>query len=205
MNENVPFTSLDPEAKRRFWADRYATGKTGWDRGGPSRALLAWLDGGALSPCRILIPGCGRGHEVVELARRGFDVTAVDYAEAALSALAAQLALQRLAATTFNADLLTFTPSHPFDAIYEQTALCALAPGAWSAYAGRLHDWLRAGGRLFVLFMQTWRDGGPPFHCDIARMRQLFAASRWEWPDEPFQSVPHSNGLFEIAAVLTRL
>ena len=43
----------------------------------------------------VVVPGCGRGHEVVELARRGFEVTAIDFAPAAIEALSTKLAEQR--------------------------------------------------------------------------------------------------------------
>ena len=60
------------------WEERYQQGDTGWDRGSTSLALYTWLDNGALKPCRILIPGCGRGHEVVALAQLDYDVTRCD-------------------------------------------------------------------------------------------------------------------------------
>ena len=66
-----------------FWQERFERGDTPWDRGGPSPQLLAWLDAGRLAPCRIIVPGCGSGWEVAELARRGFDVTGIDLALAA--------------------------------------------------------------------------------------------------------------------------
>jgi cyclopropane fatty-acyl-phospholipid synthase-like methyltransferase len=53
---------------------------------------------GDLRPCRILVPGCGRGHEVVALARAGFAVTGVDFAPAAAAALQARLADEGLPA-----------------------------------------------------------------------------------------------------------
>jgi 2-polyprenyl-3-methyl-5-hydroxy-6-metoxy-1,4-benzoquinol methylase len=42
------------------------------------------LRDGALRPCRILIPGCGSGHDAATLAGVGFDVTALDYAPEAV-------------------------------------------------------------------------------------------------------------------------
>ena len=71
-------------------------------------------------------------------------------------------------------------PAEPFDAIYDQTCLCALPPEIWPDYAARLHGWLRPGGRLFVLFMQTGSRGGPPFHCDLTEMQRLFAPTHWD-------------------------
>lgn len=69
-----------------FWEQRYQTGDILWDRGAVSPALVDWFETGALTPCRVLVPGCGRGYEVLELARLGFEVTALDYADRAQSA-----------------------------------------------------------------------------------------------------------------------
>ena len=63
------------------WEARYREGNTGWDRGDASPALSSWLETGALAPCRTLVPGCGRGHEVIALTRQGFEVTALDFAD----------------------------------------------------------------------------------------------------------------------------
>jgi len=56
---------------RCYWQGRYREGSTGWDRGVPSPTLEGWLRDGTLAPCRILVPGCGRGHEVVADEQRG--------------------------------------------------------------------------------------------------------------------------------------
>lgn len=188
-----------------FWNDKYLAGATGWDRGGASPALASWLEHGELAPCRILIPGCGYGHEAVELARRGFAVTALDIAPAPLQRLEAELKAAGVRAELAQADALSWRAEAPFDAIYEQTCLCALEPTHWPAYAAQLRAWLRPGGRLFALFMQTGRPGGPPHHCALPEMHGLFPASVWHWEGRPHREVPHPNGLFEYAAVLTRL
>jgi len=57
---------------REFWDARFQSGETPWDRGDASPQLAAWLAAGTLAPCRILVPGCGSGHEVALLASAGF-------------------------------------------------------------------------------------------------------------------------------------
>jgi SAM-dependent methyltransferase len=193
------------EEKARQWDEKYRSGVPGWDRGGVSPALHHWLETGALAPCRILVPGCGHGHEVLELARRGFQVTGVDIAPTPLARLRQNLTQCELEADLVQADVLTWSPEVPFEAVYEQTCLCALAPEEWPTYAAQLHTWLRPDGRLFALFMQTGRPGGPPYHCDLTDMRGLFPPERWDWVEPPQREVPHPNGLFEYAAVLRRL
>jgi SAM-dependent methyltransferase len=193
-----------------FWQERYRNRETGWDRGGASPQLLSWVEAEHLiPPARIAVPGCGAGWEVAELARRGFVATGIDYAEAAVERSRALLDGQGLQAELIRADVLRWCPQTRFDAIYEQTCLCALHPDHWVAYASALHRWLVPGGRLFALFMQVPRpesaEGfvqGPPYHCDINAMRSLFDGSRWHWEKPPYPKVPHPNGWQELAVCL---
>ncbi len=190
--------------QRETWEERYRSGQTGWDRGASSPALFSWLEKGGLRPGRVLIPGCGRGYEVATLAERGFQITAVDITGTAVDALRGLLAQHGLSATIHQTDLLTWEPDHPFDHIYEQTSLCALHPDSWENYADRLWRWLKPGGGLFALFMQTGQPGGPPFHCAVERMETLFPHSHWQWPEGPPMRVPHPSGRHELGYHLLR-
>ena len=131
-------------------------------------------------------------------------VTAVDIAAQPVLCLMGQLNDLGLHANVVQADLLHWQPAEPFDAIYEQTCLCALDPGHWRDYEQRVADWLLPGGRLLALFMQTGHDGGPPFDCALPDMRDLFVATRWDWPDRGPLEVAHPNGFTELGYVLTR-
>ena len=65
---------MEETAQRRSqWESHYQRGETGWDRGAVSPALDHWFGNGNGIPCRVLVPGCGRGYEVAALAHRGFD------------------------------------------------------------------------------------------------------------------------------------
>lgn len=201
-----------PGPDTAFWQQRFDTGQLGWDRGGPSPQLARWLADGTLVPGRIAVPGCGTGHEVVELARAGFAVTAIDYTPAAIAATRSRLADAHLQAELRQADVLAWQPAQPLDAVYEQTCLCALHPDHWVAYAAQLQRWLRPDGRLALLAMQCLRDGartglieGPPYHVDINALRALFPIERWDWTAPPYAQVPHpANGWFELALSLRR-
>jgi len=188
---------------RCYWQSRYDQGQTGWDRGGVSPTLVQWLAAGDLHPCRILVPGCGRGHEVVALAKAGFEVTGIDFAPAAVAAVRARLGSEGLVAEVVPSDLFAYQPDRPFEAIYEQTCLCALPPERWTEYEQRLAAWLIPGGRLFAAFMQTDSADGPPFACRPEAMRALFAAERWDWP-ERLEPQEHPTGLRELTGVLRR-
>lgn len=58
--------------------------------------------------------------------------------------------------------------------------------------------YLKTGGRLFALFMQSGNSDGPPFSCELTTMPALFPADRWLWPTDHF-TVEHPVGLTEVA------
>lgn len=184
------------------WEQRYVAGNTPWDRGHVSPALIDWLASGRLPPGRILVPGCGYGHEVVELCRHGFSVTAVDVAPSALARLGQRLDALGLVADLVCADWFEWRPEHAFDSIYEQTSLCSLPPSRWRDYTRLLAHWLIPGGRLLALFMQTGKPGGPPWHCDPIAMQRLFPPPAWHWIETSGDSVSHPSGFRELPAVL---
>jgi len=196
---------------KEFWEQRFHEGRTPWDRGEVNPQCSAWLAAGLLKPCRILVPGCGSGYEVAALAQAGFDVTGLDYAPVAIARTRQLLEAANLKAELVEADALSWRPARAYDAIYEQTCLCALYPDDWRAYADQLYRWLNAGGKLYALFVQMLRAGaadgeiqGPPYHCDINGMRALFPAPRWAWPKPPYPRTTHPLGLAELAVVLER-
>lgn len=197
----------------RYWQQRFERGEMGWDRGEASPQLSRWMSEGSLQPCRILVPGCGQGWEVVELAAHGFDVVAVDLTSAACERVRTRLEARGLRAEVVQADVLGFTPERPVHAVYEQTCLCALHPRHWRTYADRVRDWLSGGGMLHALFMQVARPEaeargevvGPPYHCDMNAMMALFPPGRWSWPSPPYTAVPHPRGWHELSVSLRRL
>jgi len=187
------------------WEERYGKGETGWNRGGTSPAAKAWMEHLELTSCRLLVPGCGFGHEVVHFAEHGFDVTAIDIAPSAIRRLEQELSEKNSAAQTICGDLFDYQPDKPFDVIYEQTCMCAIPPERRSDYAERLYQWLVPGGRLLAMFMQTGKEGGPPWHCDLLNMQRLFPGEFWRWQEAPPMLIPHRNGLFELAFQLERI
>jgi protein-L-isoaspartate O-methyltransferase len=170
--------------EENIWESRYQAGTIGWDRGTTSTNLSYWLDNDLLSPCRILIPGCGNGYEVMTLAKLGFDVVAIDIAPTAIENLQAMLDKEKVTAELVLGDFFTWSPDEKFDVIFEQTSLCALPPKLWEQYETQLHEWLKPGGKLLAAFMQTGQEGGPPYHCELTEMGALFSTQKWEWSDE---------------------
>lgn len=67
---------------------------------------------------RLLEPGCGSGRLVFELARRGYEMTAFDLSEAAVSYCRRRLARQGLVADVFVGDMTKFKLAQPVDAAF---------------------------------------------------------------------------------------
>ena len=201
-----------PGPDRDFWQRRFAQAQTPWDRGAPGPQIERWIADGTLAPgLRLAVPGCGSGHDALALAAAGCVVTAIDYAEAAVTLTRDRLAAAGASAELVQADVLAWQPATPLDAVYEQTCWCALYPDQWPAYAQQLQAWLRPGGRLLLLAMQCLRAGaaegrieGPPYHMDIHMLRALLPPMQWAWPAPPYERVPHPAGWTELAIVLTR-
>ncbi len=187
------------------WEQCYREERIPWDRGSVSSGFALFLREGVFpKEGRILVPGCGNGYEVEALAAEGYRVTGVDVAPTPLNNLRRRLQAKGLTAELVEADLHQWTPDEPFDAVFEQTCLCALHPDEWKGYAERLYRWLRPGGRLLILFMQTHREGGPPWHCNMPAMRRLFPEWRWEWHQTWPTQPTHTPSLVEIPWMLIR-
>jgi len=196
-----------------FWQERFASGRTPWDRGEVNPALEPLIARGAFpAGAVVLVPGCGAGHEVARLAAAGCRVVAVDYAPGAVALTRERLSRAGLDAQVVEADLLEWAPPAPLDAIWDQACLCALHPDRWTTYATRLADWMSPGGLLALLAVQVEREGrrqgfieGPPYHCDVNAMRALFPSGSWKWPKPPYESRAHRSGFAELQLLLTRL
>ncbi|MEE9444264.1 MAG: methyltransferase domain-containing protein [Cocleimonas sp.] len=191
-------------SSENVWESRYQAGTTGWDRGNTSANLNYWLENSLLKPCRILVPGCGNGYEVLTLVKLGFDVVAIDIAPSAIDNLRAMLDKESLDAELVLGDFFTWNPKEKFDAIFEQTSLCALPPKEWKQYEAQLHNWLKPSGKLFAAFMQTGREGGPPFHCELNEMNELFSTRKWTWSDEHIAQ-EKEPGMTELLYLLEKI
>ncbi len=163
----------DPTAPG-FWNERYAAGRTPWDHGGVPPMLARRLGALAGRGLKVLIPGCGHGHEVAAFAAAGHEVTAIDF-----SADAVRRARERLgpglADRVIAADFFThpFAPGS-FDLVYERTFLCANPPPSWPRIARRTAELLRPGGTLLGFYFLGEKEDGPPFGLAPAEPAAIF-------------------------------
>jgi SAM-dependent methyltransferase len=99
-----------------FWEDFYAGGRGVWSER-PNGALVE--EASDLAPGTALELGCGHGGDAIWLAARGWRVTAVDIAQAALDTAAAKAAEAGVGdAIAFERhDLAASMPAGPFDLV----------------------------------------------------------------------------------------
>jgi len=175
-----------------FWNKHYLEGNTPWDCHGVTRRLLSFLESAA-SRGRVLIPGCGSGCEVKAFLDFGFDVLAIDFAEAAVAQARRRLGAEGhrvIQADFFSHDF----GKHPFDLIYERTFLTALPPERRADYARIMASLLPAGGRLIGYFFHGPEEEPPPYPISESELRDLLKESFSLVNNEP---VPDSLPLFE--------
>jgi len=162
-----------------YWNDLYLAGDAGWDKGKPSPPIVRMAGEKGLLPAgaSIAVLGAGRGHEAVALAKKGFRVTAIDFAAEAVKAIRANAKKAKVELEALQADVFTLPASHAgaFDAALEHTCFCAIDPERRAEYAAMARAILKPGGIFFGLFYAHGRDGGPPFTTTEAEVRRLFA------------------------------
>jgi SAM-dependent methyltransferase len=76
-------------ASALVWDRRYREGRDGWELGQPAPPLQDFFSHHPLAPHppgRVLVPGCGRGHEARLLAELGFAVVGLDFSAEAIAA-----------------------------------------------------------------------------------------------------------------------
>ncbi|PPJ61158.1 hypothetical protein CBER1_04179 [Cercospora berteroae] len=178
------------------WDELWKSEVTPWDRAGPSQALADAITGNAdilgapikndpsKQRKRALVPGCGRGYDVLLLATLGYDVYGVDGSQTAIEAArklqkeADKSATYRAVETEFGRgretfvendffkdDFLETTGGGNFDVIFDYTFLCALPPPLRPSWAKRMSELLAPGGHLICLewpLHKPPREGGPP-------------------------------------------
>jgi len=218
-----------PPVERRFWQGVYDAGPMPFDLGQATPALCDWLDGHPLDPGRALVPGCGRGHDVIELARRGFDALGVDFARSAVRDARALAAKDRTTARFLERDLFSLLADpgrqEPWEALpsleertidlwWENTCYCAIEPARRGEYANIAARLVRPGGTLlFLAFPLDARpakaSAGPfsppyPIRADeiAPRFAPHFVLRTLAPPPRP--SSPHRIGR-ELLAVLERV
>ena len=151
---------------RNDWQRHYDDNDLGCDLGQVAPPFVKLLESNIIIPGKTLVPGCGRGHEVIYLAENGFSVTAVDYSLGAVDYLRQAAQQRKLDCEILHIDFFDLNSSYDgvFDLLIEQTFFCAISPDQRNLYVATVARILRKGGIFVGLFYNTGQEGGPPFN-----------------------------------------
>jgi len=161
------------------WEAAYQAGATPWDKGRAHPALIRWLAAQTVTG-RVLVPGCGSGHDVRALASNPLaEVVGLDLAPSSARAAARfpRSGRERYVTGDF---LAANSPGGLFDWIFEHTCFCAIDPALRPAYVRAAAQSLRPGGFLLAIFYRNPGHGGgdaPPYGCPLSEVDRLFG--RW--------------------------
>ena len=158
------------------WEERYQAGDTPWDKGTGHPALAGWLRSEPWTG-KILVPGCGLGHDVRALAGIGAEVVGLDLAPSAIAAAGRFAPVGNESYVQGNLFALSPEWESSFDGVFEHTCFCAIAPGKRLDYVAAVARVLKAGGQLRAIFYldPDHDEEGPSYGCTRAELDQLFA------------------------------
>ena len=174
----------------QFWEDIYLENDTGWDLKGVTPVFDSISN--ELIKGKVCIVGCGRGYDAIMFAKKGFDVTAVDFAPTPIFELN-KLAIQKsVTINTVQDDIFSLVGQYPdtFDYVIEQTCFCAIHPNRRKEYEKLVRSILKLGGKLVGLWYpldKSQEEGGPPWGTTIDEVKSTFN-SGWEIEKEEFPS-----------------
>jgi len=162
-----------------FWTDLYARGRDGWELRQPAPPLVEFVERTPPPPGRVAVPGCGRGHDVRYLCRRGYEAVGFDFSRTALREAVALGRAEGSPAEFVERDIFALARDHAnaFDGVWEYTCFCAIDPARRGEYVRSMAAILRSGGWLLACFFPMRRRGaGPPFAVSQREVRRLFGA-----------------------------
>jgi SAM-dependent methyltransferase len=175
------------------WETRYQTGDMPWEKGTSAPPLVDWLTRNKIHG-RILVPGCGSGHDVRELARAGAQPLGLDLSP---SAIALAESYPRSGLESYQpADFFALPPDliESFDWLYEHTCFCAINPADREKYVDAAATALKPRGELLAIFYldpgHDHPDDGPPYGATREELDALFG-SRFEMLDEYVPTVAY--------------
>ena len=135
------------------WDRKYRKGRWApWNNDLPAAPVLQEaVKKKTIKPCRTVVLGCGSGSNAIFLAKKGFDVTAIDIAPSALGIAMADAKKAGAKVRWVLADVLRLPDSKPYDLIFDRGCYHNVRYVNATAFVASLKQLTRPGTRCFVL------------------------------------------------------
>ena len=184
------------------WGRCYRQGDTPWEKGEPHpelpflleryRELFAESD-------RLLIPGCGFGHDAALIAgTAGGEIEGLDIVKEAVMEAKEKYPMENISWQC--GDLFEWSEGKEgaYDMVWEHTCFSAIPPETRLNYAVAMASLIRQNGYLLGVFFPNPdhpAEDGPPFHVSVAELHQLFDKDfLLEWSAEPSKTYESRQG-----------
>ena len=170
-----------PSKAMTDWEACYQEGNTPWDKGHPAPLLdeLA-RNRPDIFKGRVLVPGCGLGHDARWLVEQDCEVTGLDIAPSAVARAKEHDPSGRVRFVQGNLFDLPADLRGAFDMVWEHTCLSAMPPELRPSYAAGMVSALKPGGCIVgVFYMNPDMDPGemgPPFGLSVDELIAMWAA-----------------------------
>jgi len=152
-------------------------------------------------PGAALDIGCGAGTDSVYLARRGWDVTSLDFMPKALEFTQQRAADAGVVVTPVEADITAWEPPRRYDLVLDHGLLHNMDPVRYPAYRQRVMDALAEDGDFVLLHWHPLYPGQPngevgPTRVSRADINAFFAPDLQErfFAAEEFEDLPAMVG-----------
>jgi methyl halide transferase len=160
-----------------YWENIYLNNDTGWDLGIPTPVFEKISS--EITTGKVIILGCGRGYDAVMFAKKGFEVTAVDFSPSAINYLKNIADCQSILVNTIQEDIFFLKEKFKgyFDYVIEQTCFCAIDPTRRVEYEALVKTILNDNGKLIGLWYPIGKllsEGGPPWGISVSEIKSTF-------------------------------
>jgi thiopurine S-methyltransferase len=178
-----------------FWAERYRNNQIGFHQPGANPHLVAHAAAWAPTPTRVLVPLCGKSHDLQWLREQGHDVVGVEFVESAaiaffeehqlepaVSRIGRHPALRAPGISIILDDFfaLTAATTGRFSAIYDRAAMVALEPAGRAAYLAKLRELGTDDVSMLLVGFDHDLGTGPPFSLSAAELGALMVG-QWSF------------------------
>lgn len=177
---------MSTPSQPEYWNTLYLKDDTPWEFDGIPADLKQFLKKKGKG-AKVLIPGCGSGHEIKAFAEAGYHVTAIDFAPFAVDR-AKRMVGPALASHVLLGDFFQYDfPGESFDLIYERAFVSSLTPERRPAYRDRMAQLLKYRGLLigYYFYKRPMLSEGPPFGFAWGTADDLYSRYFLLTKDEP--------------------